>query len=460
MAAFSNSWIDVAGVLLGRTNEQCRERWGEMNVDRSQKGNWSPEEDQMLLDLVKELGKKWKVIGKKIGSGKTGPYVSSSFDNSALILIQLFQCRIRYDKLSRMRTKQAEEEAAAMTSWGSSSQIPPPDTQTIPPGMALREGVTVAELEARQGRAAAVPPPWGGALTTPMQDVSTMVQLSSQAPICEVVSPELRPRLTRKSKKKEKAINSDISGEIVDIPEQPITSTDQLPVPLGIPSLAISNRPLIRPVTQLESQLTTRPEMGECIIVVASPPSSVSRGSGELVQEGANLEANVAGQDKREQREVRKRKQGDLNDMDILNDRPTVNELSPQKSQRKKQRAATSSGNKGMSDSQVPTTVQQPTEGEDPISSDDAHTNPIENIAVRGRDRGRGRGRGSRTVHGRVRGRGRGRGRGRCSTMAISKRSTPNQEDKGSAESVQTEPERPESTLVPSIDQNLLPMPT
>lgn len=59
-------------------------------MDRSQKGNWSPEEDQMLLDLVKELGKKWKVIGKKIGSGRTGPYVSSSFDNSALILIQLF----------------------------------------------------------------------------------------------------------------------------------------------------------------------------------------------------------------------------------------------------------------------------------------------------------------------------------------------------------------------------------
>jgi len=59
VAAFKNSWIDVADVLSGRTNDQCRERWGEISADRGWKGDWSPEEDQMLLDLAKQLGNKW-----------------------------------------------------------------------------------------------------------------------------------------------------------------------------------------------------------------------------------------------------------------------------------------------------------------------------------------------------------------------------------------------------------------
>jgi hypothetical protein len=79
IAAFGNSWIDVAGVLPGRTNEQCRERWSEVTSSHGGKGEWSIEEEEMLLHLVKELGNKWKAISTKIGGGKTGPHVSLSF---------------------------------------------------------------------------------------------------------------------------------------------------------------------------------------------------------------------------------------------------------------------------------------------------------------------------------------------------------------------------------------------
>lgn len=73
--AFSNSWIDVAGVLPGRTNDQCRERWAEIGTNEGGKGPWSGAEDQRLLDAVKELGKKWKMVSGKIGGGRTGPNV-------------------------------------------------------------------------------------------------------------------------------------------------------------------------------------------------------------------------------------------------------------------------------------------------------------------------------------------------------------------------------------------------
>lgn len=73
--AFNNSWVDVASMLPGRTNEQCRERWAEIGVNEGGKGPWSTEEDQRLLDAVKELGNKWKMVSGRVGGGRTGPNV-------------------------------------------------------------------------------------------------------------------------------------------------------------------------------------------------------------------------------------------------------------------------------------------------------------------------------------------------------------------------------------------------
>ncbi|KAJ3560042.1 hypothetical protein NP233_g11094 [Leucocoprinus birnbaumii] len=107
VAVFGNSWVDIAGVLPGRTNDQCREHWGEISTNKVAKGEWTPEEDQQLLELVKELGNKWKAISIRLGGRRTGPH-----------------CRVRYDKILRMRHKQTEEATAAVAS-GVPSQTPP-----------------------------------------------------------------------------------------------------------------------------------------------------------------------------------------------------------------------------------------------------------------------------------------------------------------------------------------------
>lgn len=39
---------------------------------------WTPEEDKILLDLVKDHGNQWKIISLQIGNNKTGQNVSTS----------------------------------------------------------------------------------------------------------------------------------------------------------------------------------------------------------------------------------------------------------------------------------------------------------------------------------------------------------------------------------------------
>jgi len=65
-----SNWAAIAACISGRTPKQCRERWV-LNLDPSINRNpFSPEEDELLLHLWRELGPKWAEI-KKSFNGRT-----------------------------------------------------------------------------------------------------------------------------------------------------------------------------------------------------------------------------------------------------------------------------------------------------------------------------------------------------------------------------------------------------
>jgi len=56
-------WITISSLMVGRNVRQCRERWSHYLCSETAKRPWTPEEDQILLQTVKEIGTKWcKVI--------------------------------------------------------------------------------------------------------------------------------------------------------------------------------------------------------------------------------------------------------------------------------------------------------------------------------------------------------------------------------------------------------------
>ncbi|XP_038715000.1 transcription factor MYB118-like [Tripterygium wilfordii] len=60
------NWSQVAMLMEGRVGKQCRERWHNHLRPEIRKDAWSEEEDQLLIEAHKEMGNKWAEIAKRL----------------------------------------------------------------------------------------------------------------------------------------------------------------------------------------------------------------------------------------------------------------------------------------------------------------------------------------------------------------------------------------------------------
>ena len=61
-------WNEIALYLKGRTARQCRERYNNYLRPNLINGPWTPEEDEMLLELFEKHGPKWALIARSFNS--------------------------------------------------------------------------------------------------------------------------------------------------------------------------------------------------------------------------------------------------------------------------------------------------------------------------------------------------------------------------------------------------------
>ncbi|XP_058084126.1 transcription factor MYB98-like [Magnolia sinica] len=59
-------WADIAKILKGRIGKQCRERWQNHLRPNIKKENWTEEEDVILIEAHQVIGNKWAEIAKRL----------------------------------------------------------------------------------------------------------------------------------------------------------------------------------------------------------------------------------------------------------------------------------------------------------------------------------------------------------------------------------------------------------
>jgi hypothetical protein len=71
VTVYGNNWTEIATMMPGRTNDQCRDRWLDCLNPTVVKGKWSSEEDKRLLQAVEKLSGKWKEVSEELGASRT-----------------------------------------------------------------------------------------------------------------------------------------------------------------------------------------------------------------------------------------------------------------------------------------------------------------------------------------------------------------------------------------------------
>jgi hypothetical protein len=58
------NWSFISSHLKGRIGKQCRERWHNQLSPAVRKEQWTPEEDNIIVEAHQSLGNKWAAMAK------------------------------------------------------------------------------------------------------------------------------------------------------------------------------------------------------------------------------------------------------------------------------------------------------------------------------------------------------------------------------------------------------------
>jgi hypothetical protein len=114
-------WSDIANCVPGRLGKQCRERWSNHLDPNLKKGNWSLEEDRLLVEAQSVLGNCWSRITKVI-QGRSENSIKNRWnsavrkqrqDENRALLVALDSEEVKKRILELASTSEADEVPVA-----------------------------------------------------------------------------------------------------------------------------------------------------------------------------------------------------------------------------------------------------------------------------------------------------------------------------------------------------------
>ncbi|KAJ8753566.1 hypothetical protein K2173_022807 [Erythroxylum novogranatense] len=95
-------WSHIAQMLPGRIGKQCRERWHNHLRPNIKKDSWSEEEDKVLIQAHAEIGNKWAEIAKRL-PGRTENSIKNHWNATKRRQYSKRRCRSRFPRGSLLQ---------------------------------------------------------------------------------------------------------------------------------------------------------------------------------------------------------------------------------------------------------------------------------------------------------------------------------------------------------------------
>lgn len=77
---YPKKWSIISSHMNNRNENQCLHRYRRLSQMGNQRKIWSSEEDETILNLIKKVGKNWKLLSEILGT-KTGKQIRERFIN-------------------------------------------------------------------------------------------------------------------------------------------------------------------------------------------------------------------------------------------------------------------------------------------------------------------------------------------------------------------------------------------
>ncbi|KAF7312787.1 hypothetical protein MKEN_00962000 [Mycena kentingensis (nom. inval.)] len=121
---FGTKWSVVAAMVQTRNSDQCAKRWNETLNPSIDRGAWTPQLDELLVQAVNEHGKLWTKIVKLHFPGRTGLAAKNRYNaltkaSSSTSPSSRPRARAR-QRTRRQRHRAASVESATSTSYAAS----------------------------------------------------------------------------------------------------------------------------------------------------------------------------------------------------------------------------------------------------------------------------------------------------------------------------------------------------